>query len=180
MWEPHQENPRKKCGGTRVLVPGHQNSGAPYVTDCLYLCLVFLLVILIFCWIVAISLNILNLFNLMGLNQINILDTNFWPLCHSVTHKLPNHIMADWVLECFSLVVARNVSQLHLFVTSDTESFSHLIAFIKNESISLGVKEIIGNLFAFRVGNSNESIHMLHLTKTCYIFCVIFKPYSKS
>ena len=31
----HQENPPKKCGGTRVLVPGHQNSGAPYVPDCL-------------------------------------------------------------------------------------------------------------------------------------------------
>ena len=33
MWEHHQENPEKKCGGTRVLVPGHQNSGAPYLPD---------------------------------------------------------------------------------------------------------------------------------------------------
>ena len=29
----HQENPKKICGGTRVLVPGHQNFGAPYVPD---------------------------------------------------------------------------------------------------------------------------------------------------
>ena len=29
------KNPKKIGGGTRVLVPGHQNSGARYVPDCL-------------------------------------------------------------------------------------------------------------------------------------------------
>ena len=31
-----RENPKKIGGGTRVLVPGHQNSGACYLPDCLY------------------------------------------------------------------------------------------------------------------------------------------------
>ena len=39
----HQENPEKKWGGTKVLVPGHQNSGAPYVPDCQRLVFLFFL-----------------------------------------------------------------------------------------------------------------------------------------
>jgi len=97
MWEHHQENPEKKCGGTRVLVPGHQNSGAPYLPDWLHCILQYILFcllnILTFtistkCLLRTCKLRILTCrsFSICGLNcdEHNFHSTPCWLICIQV------------------------------------------------------------------------------------------------